>query len=178
MMSNNLNQPIPVCPVRGSVLYPTMVMPIDATRPISIRAINTALDRDRTILIVSQKDRETQEPTSNDLFTVGTACNILRMKKNPDGNIQMLVQAFARVQVKNYRTVGDVIEAEVTPIEVPIGDSVMLEAAFRELKEKFTEMLEGNRNIQPEVAQFVMNLEDPGQFADYVAYHLDFRTRG
>jgi ATP-dependent Lon protease len=152
-----------------------MVMPIDATRPISIRAINTALDRDRTILIVSQKDRETQEPTSNDLFTVGTACNILRMKKNPDGNIQMLVQAFARVQVKNYRTVGDVIEAEVTPIEVPVGDTVMLEAAFRELKEKFAEMLEGNRSIQPEVAQFVINLEDPGQFADYVAYHLDFR---
>jgi ATP-dependent Lon protease len=99
-MSNNLNQPIPVCPVRGSVLYPTMVMPIDATRPISIRAINAALDRDRTILIVSQKDRETQEPSSNDLYTVGTACNILRMKKNPDGNIQMLVQALRGCESK------------------------------------------------------------------------------
>ena len=148
-MSNNLNQPIPVCPVRGSVLYPTMVMPIDATRPISIRAINTALDRDRTILIVSQKDRETQEPTSNDLFTIGTACNILRMKKNPDGNIQMLVQAFARVQVKNYRTVGDVIEAEVTPIEVPIGDSVMLRQPFVNLKKSLPKCSRATATFSP-----------------------------
>lgn len=167
--------PIPVCPVRGSVLFPTMVMPVDAARPISIRAINAALDRDRTILIVSQKDRETQEPKSKDLYEIGTACNILRMKKNPDGNIQMLVQAFARVRVSKYRTVGDVIEAEVEPLEIPTGDEVILEAAFRELKEKFADMIENARNIQPEVAQFIMNLEDAGQFADYVAYNLDFR---
>ena len=169
------DQPIPVCPVRGSVLYPTMVMPVDAARPVSIRAINAALDRDRTILIVSQKDRETQDPKAKDLFETGTACNILRMKKNPDGNIQMLVQAFARVRVKQYRTVGDVIEAEVEAIDVPVGKEVELEAAFRELKEKFADMIETSRSVQPEVAQFIMNLEDPGQFADYVAYNLDFR---
>ena len=149
--------------------------PSTRREPISIRAINAALDRDRTILIVSQKDRETQEPKSKDLYKVGTACNILRMKKNPDGNIQMLVQAFARVRIKKYRTVGDVIEAEVEPLEIPVGDEVILEAAFRELKEKFADMIENARNIQPEVAQFIMNLEDAGQFADYVAYNLDFR---
>ncbi len=169
------NQPIPVCPVRGSVIYPTMVMPVDAARPISIRAINAALDRDRTILIVNQKDRETQEPTAKDLYEVGTACNILRMKKNPDGNIQMLVQAFARVRIKAFYGTTDVIEADVEPIDVPVGDQMVLEAAFRELKEKFADMIESSRNIQPEVAQFVMNLEDAGQFADYVAYNLDFR---
>ncbi|MCA9838444.1 MAG: endopeptidase La [Trueperaceae bacterium] len=169
------NQPIPVCPVRGSVIYPTMVMPVDAARPISIRAINAALDRDRTILIINQKDRETQEPSSDDLYEVGTACNILRMKKNPDGNIQMLVQAFARVRVKAFYGTTDVIEADVEPIDVPVGDQLVLEAAFRELKEKFADMIESSRNVQPEVAQFVMNLEDAGQFADYVAYNLDFR---
>lgn len=175
MSETTLQNPIPVCPVRGSVLYPTMVMPVDAARPISIRAINAALDRDRVILIVSQRDRETQEPAAKDLYTVGTACNILRMKKNPDGNIQMLVQAFARVRVTDYRTVQDVIEADVELLDIPVGDEVMLSAAFRELKEKFTDVLESTRNIQPEVATFIMNLDDPGQFADYVAYNLDFR---
>ena len=166
--------PIPVCPVRGSVLYPTMVMPIDAGRGVSIRAINAALDRNRTILIVSQKDREVEEPTGDDLFEVGTACNILRMKKNPNGSIQMLVQAFARVKIDRYHS-GEIIEADVSPFEVPTGSEVTLEAAFRELKEKFSDVIESGRNIQPEVAQFVMNLDDAGQFADYVAYHLDFR---
>ena len=168
------NEPIPVCPVRGSVLFPTMVMPIDAGRPISIRAINTALDRNRTILIVSQRDREVDEPSGKDLFGIGTACNILRMKKNPDGSIQMLVQAFARVRINRYLS-GEVIEAEAEPIEIAEGDQVTREASFRELREKFSEMIEAGYNIQTEVAQFIMNLEDAGQFADYVAYHLDFR---
>ena len=176
-MSDNptFNGPIPVCPVRGSVLYPTMVMPVDATRPVSIRAIDAALDNDRVILIVSQKDRETENPDTKDLYEVGTACNILRMKKNPDGNIQMLVQAFARVKVNGYTVQNDVIRADVEPFEVPVGEKVELEAAFRELKEKFADMVESSRTIQPEVAQFVLNLEDPGQLADYVAYNLDFR---
>jgi ATP-dependent Lon protease len=171
--TNLYDHPVPVCPVRGSVLYPTMVMPIDAGRGISIRAINAALDRDRTIVIVSQKDQDVQEPTGDDLFKVGTACNILRMKKNPDGSIQMLVQAFARVRVDTYYS-DAIIEADVSPFEPEQGDDVTLAALFRELKGKFAEMLENSRNIQPEVAQFVMNLEDAGQFADYVAYHLDF----
>ncbi len=172
----DFSAPIPVCPVRGSVLYPTMVMPIDAGRGISIRAINAALDRDRTIVIVSQHDRDVEEPSADDLYEVGTACNIMRMKKNPDGSIQMLVRAFARVRIDRFHASTSLIEADVSPVDVPEGETVMVEATFRELKEKFADLVEnGNRQIQHEVAQFVMNLEDAGQFADYVAYHLDFK---
>jgi len=154
-----------------------MVMPIDAGRPISIRAINTALDRDRSIVIVSQRDRDIEEPGAGDLFETGTACHIMRMKKNPDGSIQMLVRAVARVAIERYSTDAGVIEAHVRALDVPAGDEVMLQAAYRELKEKFGELVEsGHRGLQAEVAQFVMNLEDPGQFGDYVAYHLDFRV--
>jgi ATP-dependent Lon protease len=170
-------RPVPVCPVRGSVLFPTMVMPIDAGRPISIRAINAALDRDRSIVIVSQREREVEDPSADDLYRTGTACHIMRMKKNPDGSIQMLVRAVARVAIERYTTDAGVIEAQVTPLDVPLGDQVLLQAAFRELKEKFRGLVEaGHRGLQAEVAQFVLNLEDPGQFADYVAYHLDFRV--
>ncbi|MEJ2357018.1 MAG: endopeptidase La [Deinococcales bacterium] len=172
----DFSAPIPVCPVRGSVLYPTMVMPIDAGRGISIRAINAALDRDRTIVIASQRDRDVEEPKPEDLYEVGTACNIMRMKKNPDGSIQMLVRAFARVHIDRYHGSAGLIEADVSPIDVPEGDQVMVQATFRELKEKFADLVEnGSRQVQHEVAQFVMNLEDAGQFADYVAYHLDFK---
>jgi len=171
------DRPVPVCPVRGSVLFPTMVMPIDAGRPVSIRAINAALDRDRTIVIVSQRDREVEEPAPKDLYDVGTACHIMRMKKNPDGSIQMLVRAVSRVKIVQYTSEAGVIEADVETLEVESGDPVLLEAAFRELKEKFSDLVEhGGRGLQAEVAQFVLNLEDPGQFADYVAYHLDFKV--
>ena len=170
------DSPVPVCPVRGSVLYPSMVMPIDAGRAISIRAINTALDRDRTIVIVSQRDREVEEPKPEDLYEVGTVCTIMRMKKNPDGSIQMLVRAVGRVHIDQFISSSGLIEADLSPFEVQDGDETVVEASFRELKEKFSELLDsGGRGLQAEVAQFIMNLEDPGQFADYIAYHLDFR---
>jgi ATP-dependent Lon protease len=153
-----------------------MVMPIDAGRAVSIRAINAALDRDRTIVIASQLDREVEEPAPDDLYKVGTVCTIMRMKKNPDGSIQMLVRAVGRVKIDAYRAAGGLIEADLSPYEVEDGDPTVVAASFRELKEKFGELLEsGNRGIQSEVAQFILNLEDAGQFADYVAYHLDFR---
>ena len=173
--SELFSMPVPVCPVRGSVLFPTMVMPIDAGRPISISAINPALERDRTIVIVSQRDRDVESPTADDLFQMGTACTIMRMKKNPDGSVQMLVRAFARVRVDRYYETGSLIEADVEPVEVENGDDVILQAAFRELKEKFSEIVEAGHSVQPDVATFIFNLQDPGQLADYVAYHLDFK---
>ncbi len=168
---------IPVCPVRGSVLYPTMVMPIDAGRPISIRAINEALDQNKVIVIVSQKDREVENPSQNDLFKVGAACNILRMKKNSDGSIQMLVQAFTRVHIRNYLQDEEegVLYANLAPFHTNQGNKVILEASFRELKEKFASLIESAYHVHNEVANFIMNLDNPGQFADYIAYHLDFK---
>ena len=132
------SRPVPICPVRGSVVYPTMVMPIDASRPISIRAINTALDQNKVIVIVSQKDREIQTPSPKDLFKVGTACNILRMKKSPDNSVKMMVQAFARVQIKQYSPdeKDGILYADILPFHSNEGDKVILEASFRELREK------------------------------------------
>ncbi|MCV4872347.1 LON peptidase substrate-binding domain-containing protein, partial [Escherichia coli] len=80
-----LPETLPVCPVRGAVIYPGMVMPIDAGRPVSIRAIDAALAQERVILIVSQRDKDVEEPAGTDLYDVGTACNVLRMRKNADG---------------------------------------------------------------------------------------------
>ncbi len=177
MINDIYDKAIPVCPVRGSVLYPTMVMPIDAGRPISIRAINVALDQNKVIVIVSQKDREVETPSQKDLFRVGTACNILRMKKSHDGNIQMLVQAFARVNIKHYSQDEEdgVLYANLAPFNTNEGNKVVLEASFRELKDKFANLIESAHNIHNEVAHFIMNIDNPGQFADYIAYHLDFK---
>ena len=175
--SNNTNLPenLPVCPVRGSVIYPGMVMPIDAGRPVSIKAIDRALAQERVILIVSQRDKETEEPTGADLFDVGTACNVLRMRKNSDGSVQMLVQAFARVRVNRYTSQGGHLEANVSRILEIDGKETEVRALFREVKERFNNLLKEGKYLSPEVSQFVQNLEDPSQLADYIAFHLDFK---
>lgn len=171
----HLPERLPVCPVRGSVIYPSMVMPIDAGRPISIRAIEAALSQERVILIVSQRDKEVEEPGANDLYEVGTACNILRMRKNADGSVQMLVQAFARVRVQQYHPAGGYLEASVVRLPEVEGKATEVTALFREVKERFENLLREGRYLSPEVAQFVLNLEDPSQLADYIAFHLDFK---
>jgi ATP-dependent Lon protease len=171
----HLPDTLPVCPVRGSVIYPGMVMPIDAGRPVSIRAIDAALARERVILIVSQRDREVEEPGAADLFEVGTACNVLRMRKNADGSVQMLVQAFARVRVGQYRKADGFLEASVVRLTEAEGKSTEVKALFREVKERFERLLKEGKYLSPEVAQFVMNIEDASQLADYIAYHLEFK---
>ncbi len=170
-----LPETLPVCPVRGSVIYPTMVMPIDAGRPISIRAIDEALARERVLLIVSQKDKEVETPKPSDLYEVGTACNILKMRKNPDGSVQVLVQAFARVRVREWLDLGDHLEARGDVLSDEPGEALTVKALVREVKDKFQALLKEGKYLAPEVAQFVLNLEDPSQLADYIAFHMDFR---
>ncbi|MFN8509708.1 MAG: endopeptidase La [Deinococcaceae bacterium] len=169
-----LPEQLPVCPVRGSVIYPTMVQHIDAARAISIRAIDAAQEAHKVILIVSQKDKDLDDPSGEDLYTVGTACSILRTRKNADGTQQMLVSAFARVRVRRYLE-GEYIRADVEQIEVPTHAPLELEALGRELSKKFEDVMANGKFLPPETVQFIHNLEDPAQIADYVAFHFDFK---
>ncbi len=166
---------VPVVPVRGSVIYPTMVMPIDAGRPISVRAVDEALSGERVVLIVSQRDKAVEEPKPADLYTVGTLANILRMRKNSDGSVQMLVQAFARARASEYQVQDDYISAAVTILTDEPGDEVEVRALFREVQERFAAILKEGKYLSPDVAQYIQKLEDPGQLADYIAFHMDFK---
>ena len=171
----NAHKKVPVVPVRGSVIFPTMVMPIDAGRPVSVSAIDEALNGERVVLIVSQRDKETESPAPQDLYTVGTLANILRMRKNPDGSVQMLVQAFARAAVKTYHQEESYISAEVEPLADEFGDEMESRALFREVKERFEAILKEGKYLSPDVAQYIQKLEDPSQLADYLAFHMDFK---
>ncbi len=168
------NLRIPVCPLRSTVIYPVMVLPVDAGRPVSVNAINAALDGERTILVVSQRDKDVDEPKEADLYTVGTVCNILRMRKNADGTVQMLVQAVNRAKVKRYH-VGPYIEADVETLPEHLGEAREVQALKRELTGKFEEVLKSGKFINPEAVQFIQSLEEPGQIADNIAFNLDLK---
>jgi len=159
------------------VIYPTFVLPIDAGRQLSIRAIDASLARDRAILILAQKDKETDEPTPGDLYQVGTACHILRMKKNPDGSVQMLVQAVQRARVTGYTRARDFLEASVELLAPPSGEPHLeVEALSRQVRARFDEAQRSGKYIQPEIAQYISSIEEPGQFADFLAFHFDLKV--
>ncbi|GGI90468.1 endopeptidase La [Deinococcus wulumuqiensis] len=171
--STALPATVPVCPVRGSVIYPTMVQHIDASRAISINAIEAAMQGEKVILIVSQKDKDVDDPRGDDLYDVGTACNVLRVRKNPDGTLQMLVSAVARVRASNYQ-VGDYLTADIQPLEAGKAGGVELQALSRELKDKFETVASGGR-IGAESVQTIHSKDDIGEMADHVAFNLDFK---
>lgn len=175
----NPNQPtplpanVPVCPVRGSVIYPTMVQHIDASRALSINAIEAAMAGDKVILIVSQRDKDVDDPQGADLYDVGTACNVLRVRKNPDGTVQMLVAAVSRARVTRYAR-GEYLTADVEELPTETGDPVELQALARELREKFETVAQGGR-IGAESVQTIQGKDDPGEMADHIAFNLDFK---
>ena len=165
---------IPVCPVRGSVIYPTMVQHIDASRAISIAAIDAASSEEKVILIVSQRDKDVDDPEGKDLYDVGTACNVLRVRKNPDGTVQMLVTALARVRVARY-TQTEYLRADVQVMAVKAGKPVELQALTRELNDKFETVIQGGKGLTSDAVQAIQSKEDPSELADFIAFHMDFR---
>lgn len=88
---------IPVLPLRDVVVYPHMVIPLFVGREKSIRCLEAAMDHDKKIMLVAQKEASTDEPGVNDLFTVGTVASILQMLKLPDGTVKVLVEGLQRV---------------------------------------------------------------------------------
>src|SRR5499433_1843711 len=104
---------LPVLPLRDIVIYPFMIVPLFVSREKSIRAVDEALGENRMILLASQKDLDKEEPTADDLYSVGTAAVIMRMLKLPDGRIRILVQGLARAQVDSVDTSGEYLRSRV-----------------------------------------------------------------
>ncbi len=86
---------IPVLPLRDVVVYPHMVIPLFVGREKSIRCLEAAMDHDKKIMLVAQKEASTDEPGVNDMFTVGTVASILQMLKLPDGTVKVLVEGYS-----------------------------------------------------------------------------------
>lgn len=169
----HLPKNVPVCPVRGSVIYPSMVQHIDASRAISINAIEAAMEGEKVILIVSQKDKDVDDPKGSDLYDIGTACNVLRVRKNPDGTVQMLVSALSRVKASNYQR-NEYLTADIEEILPGKDKAVELQALTRELREKFDAIAQGGK-IGSEAVQTINGKDDVGEMADHIAFNLDFK---
>ena len=126
---------LPVLPLRDIVIYPFMIVPLFVSREKSIRAVDEALGENRMILLVSQRDLDKEEPTGEDLYSVGTAAVIMRMLKLPDGRIRILVQGLARARVEAIVEQGEYLRAHLTELQEQIVTerSLNVEALVRKV---------------------------------------------
>ncbi len=169
---------LPVLPLRDIVIYPFMIVPLFVSRDRSIRAVEEALNKDRMILLVSQKDVNKEEPEQDDLYTVGTVAIIMRMLKLPDGRIRILTQGLSRCRVDKISGSGQYVTSSVTPITEPLGgeNSLEVEALLRNVRGSMDRAASLGKNISPEVLAIIANLDDAGRLADLAASNLELKV--
>ncbi|HKG97206.1 MAG TPA: endopeptidase La [Pyrinomonadaceae bacterium] len=169
---------LPVLPLRDIVIYPFMIVPLFVSREKSIRAVDEALGENRMILLASQKDLDKEEPTAEDLYSVGTAAVIMRMLKLPDGRIRILVQGLARAQIESVDATGEYLRSRVSVLQevLPPERSLEVEALLRNVRASMEKAINLGKNISPEVMAIIANLDDAGRLADLSASNLELKV--
>ena len=163
----------PVLALRDSVLFPHMVVPLLVGRQRSLRAVEAAMEGDRHLIAVAQRDETTEDPGTGDLYAVGTEMVIGRKLRMPDGTLSIWVQGRRRVTVKDYTQTDPYIAAEIVPLEEFSEEGLPTEALMRAVLALFEKVLKLSHNIPEDAYVAAMNAEEPGLLADLVTSVLD-----
>ena len=170
---------LPLLPLRDVVVFPHMVIPLFVGRPKSIKALETAMDADRRIMLVAQKAAAKDEPQVSDMFEVGCVSTILQMLKLPDGTVKVLVEGQQRALVDAVHEAESHFTATTTPVpgEVESEDdqSSEIEALRRAVMQQFDQYVKLNKKIPPEILTSISSIDDPGRLADTIAAHLPLK---
>jgi ATP-dependent Lon protease len=168
---------LPVLPLKDTVIFPYIILPLSVGRDKSVVAVDRALAESRVIMLVAQRDGAMDNPGEADLYSVGTAAVIMRMLKLPDGRIRILVQGLARAKIEHISQIDPYLQAKIERIEEPpAGErSLEIEALVRSVKESLDRAVTLGKGISPEVMVIAANLEDAGRLADLAASNLDLK---
>jgi ATP-dependent Lon protease len=169
---------LPVLPIRDIVVFPYMILPLFVGREMSIRSIDHALNSNRMIMLLTQRDLNIENPGPEDLFTVGTVGIIMRMLKLPDGRVKILVQGLTKARVLSFTQTEPMFMAAIERIpDQKIEEiSIEIEALIRTVKEQLDKAVSLGKAILPDIMVVVENLSDPGRLADLVASNLGLKT--
>jgi ATP-dependent Lon protease len=159
---------IPLVPLRDDVIFPKLIVPLSVGRRTSIAAITAAMDRDKQVLLVAQRDPQIDDTREADLYGVGTIAEINGMRQTPAG-VQMLVGGAQRVRIVRFVQFTPFIEVEVEPVLDDVGAGLELEAHMRSVKSLYQKYVDSGATVAPEVAATVAKTDDSVYLADLVS---------
>ncbi|MCK0071237.1 endopeptidase La [Kordiimonas laminariae] len=163
---------LPVLPLRDIVVFPHMIVPLFVGRDKSVRALEEVMAKDKQILLVAQKDASEDDPTSDDVFRIGTVASVLQLLKLPDGTVKVLVEGFNRAQINEFTREDDYFAATGMLLAGETADPAEVEALSRSVITQFEQYVKLNKKIPAEVLATVNQIEDPSKLADTIASHL------
>lgn len=168
---------VPVLPLRDVVVYPHMVIPLFVGREKSIRCLEAAMENDKQVLLVAQKDASTEEPTAADLHPVGTVATILQMLKLPDGTVKVLVEGQQRAKINLVSDSDEFFVAQVDFLTTQPVDEAEQEVLVRTATAQFENYIKLNKKIPPEVLTSLAGIDNAARLADTIAAHMPLKMK-
>jgi ATP-dependent Lon protease len=175
-MTDETSSAIPVLPLRDVVVYPHMVIPLFVGREKSINALDTAMQEDKKILLVAQKNAEIDDPAIEDIHEIGTLSTILQLLKLPDGTVKVLVEGAERARVTSYESTDAFFTANIELLSAETEeDDKELEVLTRSLMAMFDQYVKLNKKVPPEILTSLSGIDEPGRLADTIAAHMSLK---
>ncbi|HMN26996.1 MAG TPA: LON peptidase substrate-binding domain-containing protein, partial [Caldilineaceae bacterium] len=168
-ISSLVSDDLPVLPLRGVVVYPMMWLPLPIGQKRSIRLVEDILPENRMIALVSSVDEQIEEPSPEEIHPIGTAAQIHRVLKTPDGTIRLLVQGIERVRILEYVQEEPYLRARVEVIPETMEEGIELEALTRAVQDLFRRLVELEPQMPDELSVMAINVQDAKQLAYLVA---------
>ena len=166
---------LPLLPLRDVVVFPHMVIPLFVGRPKSIKALETAMESGKSIMLVAQKNAAKDEPAAEDIYAIGCIANILQMLKLPDGTMKVLVEGAQRAHIHEIHDAQTHFTCELTPIAPETSVSPELEALRRAIVAQFDQYVKLNKKIPAEILTSIAGIDEAGRLADTIAAHLPLK---
>ncbi|RAP77843.1 endopeptidase La [Paenibacillus montanisoli] len=168
---------LPLLPLRGLLVYPSMVLHLDVGREKSVRALDRAMLDDHMILLCSQSEVNIEEPAQEDIYRVGTAARVRQMLKLPNGTIRVLVEGVVRAEIVDYLPNDEFYE--VTIKELPESETTdpEIDALMRTVLNQFEHYINLSKKVTPETLAAVSDIDEPGRLADVISSHLSLKIK-
>jgi len=166
---------LPLLPLRDVVVFPHMVIPLFVGRPKSIKALETAMESGKSIMLVAQKTASKDEPSADDIYEIGCVSNILQMLKLPDGTVKVLVEGTQRARIHRIEELDTHFICDLTPVTPDTEEHAELEAMRRAIVQQFDQYVKLNKKIPPEILTSLSGIDEAGRLADTIAAHLPLK---
>jgi len=163
---------VPALPLRDIIVFPHMVSQLFVGREKSIAALDEAMAHDKEIFLAAQKSAKTNEPTPDDIYSVGTVGTIVQLLRLADGTVKVLVEGRQRARVKRYNESNDFFSVEIEEIPEAGTADVEVEALIRSVQSTFEVYVKLNKKVQPEVLMSVQSIDDASKLSDTIAANL------
>ncbi|MFY4774695.1 endopeptidase La [Metabacillus sp. RGM 3146] len=176
-MANENQITVPLLPLRGLLVYPTMVLHLDVGREKSVQALEKAMINDHTIFLTTQKEISIDEPKEEDIYQIGTYTKIKQMLKLPNGTIRVLVEGLQRGKIEQFIEDDEAYSVTISTFTEQMAKDAENDALMRTLLEYFEQYIKLSKKISSETYATVADIDEPGRLADIIASHLPLKLK-